>query len=85
MTTEQMDWLDDHDPGRFRRDPKRKPLLEAWFESGTCDWGNCNRVTIDWRWHSEKHRPRYGQWLAVCARHSEGYRPWWRRFWRVAG
>jgi hypothetical protein len=32
---------------------------------GTCDWGDCDNATVDFRWHDE-----YGGWLTVCAKHT---------------
>ena len=64
MTTEQMDWMDEHYPRRFRQDPKRVPMVEPWNASFTCDWGACSRETIAWRW-SESLR----EWLPVCHHH----------------
>ena len=80
MTTEQMDWLDDHYPNRHREDPKRPPIIEPWNASVTCDWGGCNRWTEAWRWHADGHPHGSGQWLPVCKKHSADYRPWWRLF-----
>ena len=69
MTTEQMDFIDDEiNAGR------RKPYRDPWDETGTCDWGNCNRETTDWRFSLELKR-----WLGVCARHADGYQPRWRK------
>lgn len=66
MTTEQMDWMDDHYPHRFRQDRSKRPILEPWNASVTCDWGNCDRETVTWRWSL-----RAKEWLPVCQRHSK--------------
>lgn len=78
MTTEQMDWLDD-------KNPKRRPMHEPWNECGTCDWGGCNRWTVAWRWHPAGHPQGDGEWLPVCDRHCEGFRPWWKRLFHSTG
>lgn len=64
MTTEQMDWMDDHFPNRFRKDPKVRPIMEPWNASFTCDWGACNRETVAWRWSAHLR-----EWLPVCHHH----------------
>ena len=72
MTTEQMDWLDDHNR-HLVAEGKRQPSGAPWDFLGTCDWGNCNRITAAWRW-----APELKTWLTVCDRHTEGKRRWWQ-------
>ena len=74
MTTEQMDWLDDHNPewqARLRREREyattgghRSPGDPHVPPAGECDWGDCNRRACDWRWSNalKVHLP-------VCRRH----------------
>ena len=68
MTTEQMDWIDDQINAG-----KMKPRGNPWELVGTCDWGDCDRLTEEWRWSAELET-----WLPVCKLHAEDYRPWWR-------
>lgn len=66
MTTEQMDWMDEHYPNRFRQDPNRMPILEPWNASYTCDWGECDRECSAWRWSV-----KLLEWLPVCNVHAQ--------------
>lgn len=34
--------------------------------TGTCDWGHCDRASVDSRWSNENQR-----WLGVCDRHTD--------------
>lgn len=44
------------------------PIPDEW-PTGTCDWGDCNEPSIDWRWAAD-----LAVWLPVCDRHKRGPR-----------
>lgn len=45
-----------------RRRPKMATPAASW--SATCDWGDCDGLSVGWRWDAAGQR-----WLPVCADH----------------
>lgn len=48
---------------RAKRTSPTLPIPDDW-PTGTCDWGRCSALAIDWRWDSNLQI-----WLPVCDRH----------------
>jgi hypothetical protein len=47
------------------------PTTPPWDASFTCDWGDCDRLTLAWRWSGQRLNESPLGWLPVCAIHAQ--------------
>lgn len=46
------------------------PEIPPAMASYTCDWGDCEEITVAWRWSGQRLNESPLGWLPVCAIHA---------------